>query len=68
MANILIVVFSVAGNVLCIYKKRSNFTIGGMGVLPSMYLAIYYHNWGSVFSGVLAIIFCIWGWVEWGNK
>ncbi len=67
ICNVLIVVFTIIGNILCIYKHRLNYSIGGLWIIPSAYIAIYYHNWGSLFASVLATAFCIWGWIEWGK-
>ncbi len=67
ICNVLMVVFALIGNVLCVYKKRANYSIGSLGIVPSVYVAIYYHNWGSVLASLVAVIFCIWGWIEWGK-
>ncbi len=67
ICNVLMVVFALIGNILCVYKKRSNYSIGSLGIIPSVYVAIHYHNWGSVLASATAVVFCIWGWIEWGR-
>lgn len=67
-ANLFTIIFSIVGAVLTIYKNKHTFTLGSLGVIPSMYLAVYYHNWGSVFGNIIGIAFSVWGWIEWGRN